>query len=66
MPEGIPQAVLDKLQALRVKLEEKKSQPTAAVGTESEATPTAKTTPPPLLVDVGANLTNFRSVFSAI
>lgn len=27
-----------------------------------EATPTAKSTPPPLLVDIGANLTNFRQV----
>ena len=58
--EGIPQEVLDKLQKLRVRLEGKQTEAASKDGEKSQASPGAKSTSPPLLVDVGANLTNFR------
>ena len=58
--EGIPQEVLDKLQKLRVRLEGKQTEAASKDGEKSQASPGAKSSSPPLLVDVGANLTNFR------
>ena len=58
--EGIPQEVLDKLQKLRVRLESKQGETTSKGGEKSQTSPSAKPTSHPLLVDVGANLTNFR------
>lgn len=56
---GIPQDVLDKLQALRVRMERKKLE--AAGEDKAQPIPSAKAVCPlPPLVDVGANLTNFR------
>ena len=57
---GIPQEVLDKLQKLRVKVGSKQSsRATSNDGETSQASNSLKMSPP-LLVDVGANLTNFR------
>ena len=56
-PAGIPQDVLDGLQALRLRLEAKKQ----LQSDKEEAVPAGPAAPPPPLVDVGANLTHYRS-----
>ena len=59
---GIPKAALEKLEKLRLSLEAKKSSgQSEGSPVQAEATPPAKSACP-LLVDVGANLTNFRCV----
>ena len=54
---GIPQEVLDKLQKLRVQVGSKQS---SRATSKDGKTAQASKMSPPLLVDVGANLTNFR------